>query len=289
MRFVLEVDAGRSEPRPYKEKSSFVHVGNQLAGDMDWLAALEGFAGMVGLGVGWEGTGADVVAVGADCGGDDFAEVCVLAGEFWRSVEGEAEEVVGDEDLAVAVGAGADSDRGDLEFAGDLRGEFAGDGFKDDGEGACRLDGVGVAEELFGGVGGLTLDAEAAEGVDGLGREADVSHNGNFGFGEAGDELETALAAFDFDSFGAGFLDEADGVAEGFGDVGVIGAEGHVGDDEGVLCAAADSAGVVDHFVEGDGEGVVVAEDDHTEGITDEEDVNASLVGEARSRVVVGG
>ena len=108
-------------------------------------------------------------------------------------------------------------------------------------------------------------------------------------FGEAGDEFETALAAFDFDGFGAGFLDEADGVAKGFGDVGVIGAEGHVGDDEGVLGAAADGAGVVDHFVEGDGERVVVAEDDHAEGVADEEDVNAGLVGEARGRVVVGG
>ena len=145
------------------------------------LAAFDGFAGVVGLGVGGEGAGADVVAVGADGGGDDFAEVGVLAGEFWRRVEGEAEEIVGDEDLAVAIGAGADSDCGNLQLAGDLRGELAGDGFEDDGESASGFDGVGVAEELFGGVSGLALDAIAAEGVDGLGREADVSHNGNFG------------------------------------------------------------------------------------------------------------
>ena len=256
---------------------------------MDWFAALEGFAGVVGLGVRWEGAGADVVAVGADGAGDDFAEVGVLAREFWRRIEGEAEEIVGDENLAVAVGAGADSYCGNLQLAGDLRGEFAGDGFEDDGEGASGFDGVGVAEELFGGVGGLALDAVATDGVDGLGREADVSHYGNFGFGEAGDEFETALAAFDFDGFGAGFLDEADGVAKGFGDVGVIGAEGHVGDDEGVFCAASNGAGVVDHLVERHGKGVVVAEDDHAERVADEQDVYASLVGQARSRVVVGG
>ncbi len=106
-----------------------------------------------------------------------------------------------------------------------------------------------------------------------------MAHNGNFGFGKARDELKAALAAFDLYGFGAGFLDDADGVAKGFGDVGVIGAEGHVGDDEGVFGAAADGAGVVDHFVERDWEGVVVAEDDHAEGVADEEDVNTGLVG----------
>ena len=261
----------------------------RLAGDVDWFGALDGFAGVVGLGVGWERAVADVVAVGADGGGDEFADVGVLAGEFRRRVEGEAEEVVDDKDLAVAVGAGADADRGDVQLASDLRGEFARDGFEDYGEGACGFYGVRVAEELFGGVGGFALDAIAAEGVDGLGREADVSHYGNFGFGEARDEFETALAAFDFDGFGAGFFDEADGVAKGFGDVGVIGAEGHVGDDEGVVGAAADGAGVVDHFVERDGESVVVAENDHAERVANEEDIDAGLIGKARSRVVVGG
>src|SRR5580698_4103535 len=201
----------------------------RLAGDVDWFATLDGFAGVVRLGVGREGAGADVVAVGADGAGDDFTDVGVLARKFRRRVEGEAEEIVGHEDLAVAVGAGADADGRDLQFTGDLRGELAGDGFENDGEGASGLDGVGVAKKLFGGVGSFALDAITAEGVDGLGREADVSHNGNFGLGEAGDELKTALAAFDFDGFGAGFLNDTYGVAKGFRDVGVIGAEGHVG------------------------------------------------------------
>src|ERR1700723_199159 len=63
--------------------------------------------------------------------------------------------------------------------------------------------------------------------------------------GTASRTTAKALAAFDFDGFGATFLDDADSVAQRFGDVGVIGAEGHVGDEQGVLRAAADGAGVV--------------------------------------------
>ena len=69
---------------------------------------------------------------------------------------------------------------------------------ENDSEGASGFDGVGVAKKLFGGVGTFALDAVTAKGVDGLGREADVSHNGFFRLSEAGDELKTALAVFDF-------------------------------------------------------------------------------------------
>src|SRR5580704_19555469 len=140
----------------------------RLAGDVDWFATLDGFARVVRLGIGREGAGADVVAVGADGAGDDFTGVGVLARKFRRRAESEAEEIVGQEDLAVAIGAGADSYRGDCQLAGDLRGELARDGFENDGEGASGLDSVGVAKKLFGGVGSFALDAITAEGVDGL-------------------------------------------------------------------------------------------------------------------------
>src|SRR5580704_15490807 len=99
----------------------------RLAGYVDWFATLDGFARVVRLGIGREGAGADVVAVGADGAGDDLAGVGVLAREFGRRAESEAEEIVGDKDLAVAVGAGTDADRWDTKLPCDLRGEFAGD------------------------------------------------------------------------------------------------------------------------------------------------------------------
>ena len=45
---------------------------------------------------------------------------------------------------------------------------------------------------------------------------------------------------------------------------------------------AANGTSVVDHLVDGDGEGVFVAEDDHCQRIADQDEVDAGLVGEAR-------
>ena len=95
--------------------------------------------------------------------------------------------------------------------------------------------------------------------------------------------------AFDLDGFGAGFLDEADGVGKAFSDGAVIAAEGHVGDDESAANGAANGAGVVQHLVHGDGEGVVVAEDDHGERVADQQEIDAGFVDEAGAGVVVRG
>jgi D-mannonate dehydratase len=45
---------------------------------------------------------------------------------------------------------------------------------------------------------------------------------------------------------------------------------------------AADGAGVVEHLVDGDGEGVFVAQDDHGQRVADQDEVDAGFVGEAR-------
>ena len=69
----------------------------------------------------------------------------------------------------------------------------------------------------------------------------------------------------------------------------VIAAEGHVGDDERAAHGAAHGAGVVQHLVHGDGEGVFVAEHDHGERVADQDQVDAGLVDQARGGIVVGG
>ena len=69
----------------------------------------------------------------------------------------------------------------------------------------------------------------------------------------------------------------------------VIAAEGHICDDQRATDGAADGAGVVEHLVHGDGEGVFMAEDDHGERVADEEQVDSSFVDQAGAGVVVGG
>ncbi len=229
----------------------------------------------------------DVFAIVLDGGADQGGGVGVAADEFggWR--EGEVDEVVEDEDLAVAIGAGADADGGDGELGGDGGGDFAGHAFEDDCAGSGIGEGVGVGFELEDGFSGAGLDAVAAHAVNALRGEAEVADDGDFGISEGADQFDAR--AFDLDGLGAGFLDEADGVGEAFGDRAVIAAEGHVGDEQGAADGAADGAGVVEHLVDGDGEGVFVAEDDHGERVADQDQVDAGFVGEAGGGVVVGG
>ncbi len=73
--------------------------------------------------------------------------VAVAANKFCRRREGEVEEVVKDQDLAVAVWACSYADGGDGELAGDRRRKFTGHSFKDDRDGTGSLQGEGVGEE----------------------------------------------------------------------------------------------------------------------------------------------
>jgi hypothetical protein len=106
------------------------------------------FAGkVIALGVGGETMGGDVVAVLLEGFGEEGGAVGILAAEFCGRTEGEVEEIVEDEDLAVAVGAGADADGGDAAVGGDGGGEFAGNAFEDDGDGAGVFEGDSVGDE----------------------------------------------------------------------------------------------------------------------------------------------
>ncbi len=232
-----------------------------------------------------EGAGADFAAVFLGGAADGGAEVGVLLDEAGSDVVEQAEQVGSDEDLAVAAGSGADADGRDLDGGGELGGEVGWDAFDDEGEGAGGFDGAGVVEEAL----GVALDLEAAESADGLRRQSDVAHDGDVGAGDGGDGGGAADAAFELDGVGAALFDEAAGAFEGLLRADLVAHEGQVGDDEGAADAAGDDAGVVDHLVEGDGERVGLALDDHAEGVADEEAVDAGDVEESGGGVVVGG
>ncbi len=85
-----------------------------------------------------------------------------------------------------------------------------------------------------------------------------------------------------------GFLEEAGGVADG-----LVGAEverevGHVADDQGPPDRPGDGLGVVDHLVHGHGHGVLVPENDHAQGVADQDEVDPGLVEDLGRRVIVG-
>lgn len=161
--------------------------------------------------------------------GPDVAILLDKLGE--EASRGEVARHVGlDEDLSRAAGAGADTNGGDGELAGDDGSDVFGDGLEDHGEAAGVLDGEGVVEDGHGGVGRLALDAEAAEGVLALWGESDVAEDRDAGSGDFANGGRHFAAALELDALDAALLDEADGGFEGLLRGDFIAAHGQVTD-----------------------------------------------------------
>src|SRR5579872_3908221 len=236
--------------------------------------------------VGGEAAVVNVVAILAGGAGNLFAEIGVLAREFRRAVDAQAHEIVENEHLAVAIRAGADANGRDAKFLRDARGEFARHGFEDDGKSSGGFDSARVAHQAFGGLDRFSLNAKTTEFENGLRREADVRHHGDFRFDEARNRFHALFAAFEFHRLGAVFH-KTKRVANCFLGRNVKCAERHVRDDECATGSAANGANVMQHFVERDGKRVVIAEDDHAERIADEKNVDAGFVKKTRGGIVV--
>ena len=106
---------------------------------------------------------------------------------------------------------------------------------------------------------------------------------------ESRDGLGHVNAALELHALGAAFLDHAAGIGDGVCDRDLVGEKRHVADEQSALAAARDHARVVDHLVHGDAEGVVVALHHHAERVTDQQQIRAGTIGDAREREVVRG
>ena len=104
----------------------------------------------------------------------------------------------------------------------------------------------------------------------------------------AGDHFGLVDAAFELHGLAAGFLQDAAGVFDRLVRAQVKAGERHVDDHERVLDGAADHFGVVDHFVERDGQRAVVPLHDHRHAVADENAFDAGRVDQPGHRVVVG-
>ena len=130
----------------------------------------------------------------------------VRSSELRLVANGEAHEIVENENLSIAIGARADADGRDAELLGNPSGKFARHRFQHDRKCACGLDGSRVALELARSVSGFALNVESAECVYGLRRQADMAHHRYLGFHQARDQFNPAFAAFDFYRLGSAFL-----------------------------------------------------------------------------------
>ena len=176
---------------------------------------------------------------------------------------------------------------------GQLGGDAAGDrgrhALEHDREAAGRLERPCVGDELAGLRRRPALGLEAAEHRRRLRRQADVAHHGHAGADDRAHAVERRARALELDGVHARLLDEAHGVAHRVLVGDLVGAEGHVGDDERPPRAARCGAREEEHVLHRGRDGGVVAEHGHGGGVADEDEVDARRIGEPAARVVVGG
>jgi len=166
--------------------------------------------------------------------------------------------------------------------------ELPGQAFEHQGEAAGVLQGLGLGEQPGGGRGGAPLDLEAAELGQALGGEPDVALDRDAGPDHGAHGLDVACA-LDLDRPGAAVGQQAHCVGHGLFHRDLVGAEGHVGHDQGAAGGRSHRPGVMEHLLHGHGQGVGAAEDDHGQGVADQDHVRAGLFHQPGRWEVVGG
>ena len=189
--------------------------------------------------------------------------------------------------LAVALHAGADADRGDVQLARHQRAQLGGDALEHDGEAAGGLERARVGDQAL--LVGLTarLHLVAAERQHRLRRQSQVAHDRDAGLDDALHGLGHARTALELDGVGAPLLHQPAGVQHGLLGAGLVAHERHVPHDHRAGLRARDGARVVQHVVHRHRQRAVVAEHDRAHGVAHEQDLDAGLVGEPRGREVV--
>src|ERR1035437_4459207 len=111
----------------------------------------------------------------------------------------------------------------------------------------------------------------------------------NLGIDHAPDRLDALFAAFHLARLGAAFFHEAGSVPNGVAGVNLIRPVRHVGDQQRILHAPVHGLDVVQHLVHRNRERVLVTKHGHSQRVADQDNVDASLVDQARRGIVVGG
>src|SRR6266511_4101638 len=185
-----------------------------------------------------EGPLADLAVVLLQRLDDRRPEVGVPLRELRLEIAEQAEDVVEDQDLAVAVASRPDPDRRDAHALRGHRRHGRGHGLDDDREAASLLEADAIVDELPRRGRALRLHLEAAELRDALRREPDVTHDRDAVLDERTHGVDDLVAALELHRVHAGLLEEARRVAQRVLAAGLVRAERHVADEHRVLRAA---------------------------------------------------
>ena len=165
--------------------------------------------------LGREGAAADYAIEFLERGGDRRADVGIALRELRLELAVEAEHVVKNKHLTIAVRARTNPDGRDRKALRRKRPNGSGDTLEHDREGSGVLERERVLDESPRRTRGLRLHLEAAELSDPLRREADVCHDSDAVRGERADGLDDLGASLDLDRVHARLLQEARRVAQG--------------------------------------------------------------------------
>src|SRR3954453_21873079 len=204
----------------------------------------------VGVLRGGEAARPDLVGVGPHARHHVLLDVGKALGEARAHAVVDAQQVVEDQDLAVGRRAGADADDRNLHALHDRLGHRGGDRLEHDREAAGVLEVEGVAVHAERTASRAALRLVAAERGGGLRGEADVPHHGDAGVDDRPGPLHGDAAALELDRVAARLLDEALGGGDRLLVGGLVGAEGHVADQERRLQATPDRASQDEHLVQ---------------------------------------
>ncbi len=192
------------------------------------------------------------------------------------------------EHLTIGVHARTDPDRRDVDRLGDHLRHPNRHAFEHDREAPGVLERLRGLHELAGLLGLLALHLEPTHGMDRLRRQADVAHHRNLRVDDLLDHRQSLATALELHRMGAG-PHQLGRVAHRLLGRHVVAHPRQVADDVAVGLGPRHRSGVVDHVVDRHLEGVVVAEDDHRDRVTDEDEVGAGFARDASARGVVRG
>ena len=137
------------------------------------------------------------------------------------------------QDLPVAVGSGADPDRGNRDRFGHPLAGVDGDGLDDDRECAGGGDSFGVPDDGECGLRCTSLGAKPTKGLNSLWHEPDMRHDRNATVHQKPDRLRNLHAAFQLNGLGAGFGENTRGAAKSLLLAGFVAAKWKIHDHEG--------------------------------------------------------
>ncbi|VTR69356.1 hypothetical protein DESC_740095 [Desulfosarcina cetonica] len=236
-----------------------------------------------------EGRGADLLAIGLDGLDDRGPDFGVLLDKLGHEAVEEPHHVMGHQHLSVHVHAGADANHRNGHRFGDQAPQGGGHRLGDDGEGAGRLNRLGILDDAPGRGGVLALNLEPAQGAGGLGREADVALDGNSGLDDGLDHRREIDPAFQLHAITSAFLHQPSRIDDGVANAGVIAHEGHVANHHRPFAAAHHRLNVMNHHFQGDGNRSFEPQDDHSQGVAHQNHVHPGFIGHQSEGVVVGG